>query len=81
MQLRIGRDVFPVATLEEASARYERFRGGKPSSQMRDGEVVTDCGGVIARVSYNAKVWPPVAWCPGMEPLFNPYASSPELAR
>lgn len=71
--LRVGARTFPVASLAEASARYERFRGHKPSSLVKDGEVLDGAGRLVARVSYNAKVWPPEPWSEGQQPLFNPY--------
>ena len=72
MKLVVGSKSFEVASIEEASARYEQFRGHKPSSRMRDGQIF-DGDVQIARVSYNAKVWAPKPWSAGDEPLFNPY--------
>lgn len=72
--LRVGARRFAIASLEEASARYERYRGNKPSSLMKEGEVVDAKGTLVARVSYNAKVWPREPWFVGQQPLFNPYA-------
>jgi hypothetical protein len=75
MQLRIGSRVYEVADLPAASARYERFRGMKPSSRMKHGTVLDDTGATVARVSYNAKVWPPEPWTPDMRPIFVLYAA------
>jgi hypothetical protein len=75
MILRIGRRYgHSVGSFAEASQRYERMRGTKPSSLMKDGEIWQD-GRLVARVSYNAKVWPPEPWFPEQKPIFNPYAS------
>ena len=60
-----------VASLEEASraclayiAEHELGAGNWNGGSVFVG------GNLIARVSYNGKVWPPGAWVPGMEPLW-----------
>ena len=69
--LRIrGRGEWPVASLEDASRRYcwQRDLTGAGSSTFAEGEVV-GAGKTFARISYNGRVWPPVEWHPGLEPI------------
>ena len=76
MILKIGnRASLQVSSIEEASRIYAQYRdasfegaGTFPDGTIRHG------GRTIARVSYNAKVWPPGKWREGQTPLFNPYA-------
>ena len=58
VRLRIGRRVFRVASLGEASARYatERDRSGLGASRFPEGRVTTASGEDL-RVSYNGRVW------------------------
>jgi hypothetical protein len=78
MTLKIGsRFSIEVATFEDASRVYARYRDAsfEGASTFPDG-VILDGNRTIARVSYNAKVWPPEKWSKGQVPLFNPYARS-----
>jgi hypothetical protein len=76
MILKIGnRATFKIASFEEASRIYAHCRDAslEGTSTFPDG-VILDGTRIIARVSYNAKVWPPKRWTPGQIPLFNPYS-------
>jgi hypothetical protein len=68
LTLEIGKRSYPVADLEAASARYQKFRGMKPSSLCPTG-FVYDGRRLVARISYNGRVWPPLDWQDGMKPL------------
>lgn len=71
--LRIPRrGEWPVRSYEEASAIYcaERDRSGLGCSDFADGEIL-GAGEPFARVSYNGRVWPPVEWEPGIEPIIE----------
>ena len=74
LTLRIGRRVFHVSSLAEASARYaeERNRSGLGASRFREGLVVTAEGEAL-RVSYNGRVWRG-DW-PAAELVFEPGAA------
>jgi hypothetical protein len=76
MLLNIGnRASFDVSSFEEASRIYAQYRdiSLEGASTFPDGTIL-DGGRTIARVSYNAKVWPPAKWREGQVPLFDPYA-------
>jgi hypothetical protein len=61
MILKIGsRASIEVSSLEGASTF--------PDGTLLDGNRI------IARVSYNAKVWPPTKWIAGQAPLFDPHS-------
>jgi hypothetical protein len=67
-----------VASLAEASALYcaARDRGvGRGASKFRPGEIHEN-GVLIARISYNGKVWPAEDWHPGQVPLLDIYAEA-----
>lgn len=66
-----------VADFAEASRLYAeaRDKSGQGASRFPEGAII-EGGEVIARLSYNAKVWAPGPWKSGAEPLFDPY--SPE---
>lgn len=69
--LRIGRRYrAPVADYEEASRLYaaQRDASGEGASTFPPATVTGVRGKVVARVSYNAKVWDRDGVC-----LFNPY--------
>jgi hypothetical protein len=77
MILKIGsRASFNVTSFEEASRLYAQYRDAslEGASTFPDGAIL-DGARLIARVSYNAKVWPPTKWSPGQAPLFNPYSN------
>jgi len=65
---------FPVENMVDASKKYEviRDRSGLGGSQLSDGVVRDGEGKVIARVSYNAKVWTTEEW-PKCQCVYNPY--------
>jgi hypothetical protein len=76
MILKIGdRASFEVSTFEEASQIYAQIRDAslEGASTFPDG-IILDGTRTVARVSYNAKVWPPAKWSEGHMPLFNPYS-------
>ncbi len=80
--LRIGRGrvLLGVATLADASRAYRaaclrhEIEKGQGSSTMPEGRVydVTGEPRLVARVSWNGRVWPPGPWLPTMEPLYAP---------
>lgn len=45
---------------------------GWGGSQFPTARIVTADGALVARVSYNARVWPPEPWHSGQEPLYCP---------
>ena len=59
MILHIGKRQYTVDSLPAASARYQQARGSRPSSRMPLAFVTDDAGNVVARVSYNGRVWGP----------------------
>ena len=71
MRLLIGKRSFPVVSLADASARYQRFRGTKSSDVVPEGLVKDDAGQLVAKVSYNGRVWSPGPWHAGMAPLLE----------
>jgi hypothetical protein len=76
MILKIGkRASIQVTSFEEASLVYARYRDAslEGASTFPDG-IILDGTRTVARVSYNAKVWPPGKWSAGQAPLFNPYS-------
>jgi hypothetical protein len=76
MILKIGNRVsIQVSSFEEASRVYAQYRDAslQGASTFPDGTIL-DGGRTIARVSYNAKVWPPERWRESQVPLFDPYA-------
>jgi hypothetical protein len=76
MILKIGnRASLKVSTFEEASRIYAQYRDAslEGASTFPDG-AIRDGTRTVARVSYNAKVWPPTKWSRGQTPLFNPYS-------
>lgn len=67
-----GNQRFEVASLEEASRKWDSFRDttGAGASQIGEGaRIVDQTGAEVARISYNGKVWPPGEWKPGVKPL------------
>jgi hypothetical protein len=76
MILKIGtRASIKVASFQEASQVYAQYRDAslEGNSTFPDGAIIEGTR-TIARVSYNAKVWPTAKWSPGQRPLFNPYS-------
>ena len=70
----IPRRTVEVKDLAEASAVCLRFIaehdlgvGNWAGGEVRDGRKK-----IVARVSYNGRVWPPGKWWLGMEPLLEP---------
>lgn len=67
-------ETLKVADFAEASkkcrdyiAKYELGAGN-----WIGGKITDEAGKVVARVSYNGRVWPAEEWKPGMEPLYIP---------
>ena len=76
MILKIGyRASIEVSSFEEASRVYAQYRDAslEGASTFPDGTIL-DGARTIARVSYNAKVWPPIKWSEGQKPVFNPHS-------
>ena len=59
---------FAVASV--ACRQYIRHYG-LGGGNWSGGQVYDDAGKLIARVSYNGRVWPPDSWKPGMMPLWE----------
>ena len=72
MQLKVGNKVAKVATLDEAVAKYEEWRGDKRASRMKDGQVTDDDGKFIARISYNGRLWPTEKYTLGEKAIITP---------
>ena len=63
-----------VQSLADASMAVRRFIVAHDlTMQTFTGGVVCDDLEVVARVSYNGKVWRPESWWAGMVPLFDPF--------
>lgn len=71
MRLVVQNRTFPVQSLSDASTRYQRFRGTRGASVVGEGMVYDDHGVLVARVSYNGRVWPAAKWQPGMQPILE----------
>jgi hypothetical protein len=46
---------------------------GWGASQFPTARIVNAAGALVARVSYNGRVWPNEDWRPGLVPLLDPY--------
>lgn len=57
--------------LADASARSQRFRGIKSADHVPEDLVHDDAGHVVAKLSYNGRVWPPGAWRAGLAPILE----------
>ncbi len=70
----VPRDVRLVRSYAEASAACReyiaRYRLG--AGNWHGGDILDVAGKVMARVSYNGRVWPPEAWFPEQQPLYRP---------
>jgi hypothetical protein len=71
--IQIGRRRYQVDGLEQASRMYctARDASGMGVSKVPEGKVVTAEGKLVARISYNGRVWPPQPWFAGMTPLYG----------
>lgn len=78
-----SRALVACSSFEEASSLYRAAceamtaRTGKGASGIAEGSVYDTRGAkptLVARVSWNGKVWAAKPWATGDEPLFNPYA-------
>jgi hypothetical protein len=77
MILKIGnRASIEVSSFEDASRLYAQYRDAslEGASTFPDG-IILDRTRIVARVSYNAKVWLPSKWSAGQTLLFNPYSN------
>ena len=81
------RHLLVVQDLAEASRIYREVccarldSTGQGATGMPEGRVYDTTGAkpkVVARVSWNGRVWPNKTWKPGVEPLFDPYAKTTE---
>lgn len=80
---------FHAKDLREASAIYcrERDKSGLGASRWPEREVYDDSlptgEDIVARISYNGRVWAPGEWKPGVEPIMEaqPYDGQEELMR
>lgn len=80
LMAQVGRDCLAGLTVEEFSADFSAKRdesglgqrewpNGKIYRMNRDGTRK-----LVAVISYNGKVWPPVNWTPDLHPIYDPYA-------
>ena len=71
-RLKIKSRFYIVASFKEASALYEAKRdaSGQGASRFRDGEVF-EGETLVARVSYNGRVWPPTEWTEDSKPIYD----------
>lgn len=79
MLLTIGKRSFPVASLADASIRYQQFRGTKSRTRCPEGLVMNEASEVVAKVSYNGRVWAPGPWTPGQQPMLEAIVESREF--
>jgi hypothetical protein len=74
MILQIGKRRIEVSSFAEASAEYGKARGrgasARPSNRMPEGQIFGETG-LIARVSYNGRVWRAGEWSPDDVPLYD----------
>ena len=71
-----------VESLEEASIAAQRYRDayGLGGGNWIPAKIIdTATGDVVAEVSYNGKVWPAVAWRPGLKPLLEAVKVPPQI--
>lgn len=71
--IQVGQRRYQVASLQQASEMYctARDASGFGASRVPEGKVVTAAGRLVARISYNGRVWPPEKWFPGQAPLWS----------
>jgi hypothetical protein len=72
--MKIRGKTYRPSTFAEASAIYAdlRDKSGEGASTFRDTTIMQG-GAAVARISYNAKVWPAKEWASGDVPLYSPY--------
>ena len=72
--VRVGARLYHTVSLAHASEMYTAARDalGNGVSGTPEGEIVDVDGKLVARISYNGKVWPPEPWTPTAAPLFIP---------
>jgi hypothetical protein len=63
---------YAAASLQAASEIYEAKRdaSGLGYSRFRMGEVY-EGETLVAKISYNGRVWPPTEWVSGMLPIYD----------
>lgn len=73
MVLTIGRNSVPIVDFADASAKYSAIRNasGLGGSRLPEGKIY-QAGEVVARVSYNGRVWKAGEWKAGERPLYDP---------
>ena len=57
----------------ELSRAYcaERDASGLGGSKFREGRIMDARGNLVARISYNGRVWSPEPWQPASAPLYD----------
>ena len=72
--IEIGRRRYQVADFRQASEMFcaARDRAGEGASKTPWPNIVTADGRVVARVSYNGRVWPPEEWHRDQVSLYDP---------
>lgn len=75
-----GRAEWPVRDWAKAALLYARERdaSGEGVTSFPDGRIERDAV-PVARVSYNARIWPVDDWHPDMKPLHDPADHRPNL--
>jgi len=71
----------PIDSWAHASAHVREYihahgltASGETGPMFTGGNIKDVAGRIVARVSYNGKVWGPEPWRTGAIPLFDPYA-------
>lgn len=70
----VAQDVVAVSSLRQASEVCRAYIGKHQlgGGNWAGGDVLDASGVIVARVSYNGKVWPAEAWHVGQQPLYVP---------
>lgn len=73
-----GGQRYPVASLQEASEKWDQFRlASRAGASIMGGgaaRIVDQDGKEIGRIAYNGRIFPPGEWKPGIKPLYDPYS-------
>lgn len=73
MVLKHRKQTFFVKDFAEASAIFDGLRdeSGEGGSTFGEGRIYDDAGKMIARISYNGRVWKAGPWKDGDVPLYD----------
>jgi hypothetical protein len=80
LRAKVGRKSFQVESWQQVSEAYRAMLDTLEEDGTTHGAsdappciILDNKGNVVARVSYNGKVWAGADWKDGDQPLFNPY--------